>query len=102
MQFCPKCGSILVKKTVRYGCPRCSYTTSDKVDLKVSEKVNGHEEITVIKDKDVDVLPTVDEECPKCGHDKAHFWTSQTRSGDEAETKFFRCKKCRATWREYR
>ena len=102
MQFCPKCGSILVKKTTRYGCPRCSYSTSDKVDLKISEKVKGHEEITVIKDKDVDVLPTVDEECPKCGHDKAHFWTSQTRSGDEAETKFFRCKKCRATWREYR
>lgn len=102
MQFCPKCGSILVKKRVNFGCPRCNYTTSDKIDLKTSEKVDEHQEISVVKDKDVDVLPTVDEECPKCGHGFAHFWTSQTRSGDEAETKFFRCKKCKATWREYR
>ena len=39
---------------------------------------------------------------PKCDHKEAWFWTSQTRAGDEAETKFFKCTKCRHTWREYR
>ncbi len=102
MQFCPKCGSILVQKRKNYGCPRCSYSTTEKIKLQVSEKLGEKQEIRVIKDKDVDTLPTVDATCPKCEHDKAHFWTSQTRSGDEAETKFFRCKKCRNTWREYR
>jgi len=102
MQFCPKCGSILVQKRKNYGCPRCSYSTTEKIKLQISEKLGDKQEIRVIKDKDVDTLPTVDAMCPKCKNDKAHFWTSQTRSGDEAETKFFRCKKCRNTWREYR
>ena len=48
------------------------------------------------------VLPIVGEKCIKCGNDKAFFWTVQTRSGDEAETKFFKCTKCEYTWREYR
>jgi DNA-directed RNA polymerase subunit M len=102
MNFCPKCGSILVQKRKNFGCPRCNYASKDKVDLKVSQKVDEAQKIAVIKDKDVDVLPTVAETCSKCGHDKAHFWASQTRSADESETKFFRCKKCRHTWREYK
>ncbi len=102
MQFCPKCGSILVQKRKNYGCARCNYSSKDKVDLKTSEKFGEKQKIAVIKDKDVDVLPTVDETCKKCGHTGAHFWTLQTRAGDEAETKFFRCKKCLHTWREYK
>jgi len=102
MEFCPRCGSILVQKTKNYGCPRCSYTTKDKVKLEVTEKLGEKQKIAVIKDTDIDVLPTVEQTCKKCGHKYAHFWTSQTRSGDEAETKFFRCKKCRHTWREYK
>jgi len=46
-------------------------------------------------------LPIVNEDCPECGHDKAYFWTKQTRASDEPETKFYRCVKCRKTWREY-
>ena len=38
MEFCPKCGAILVLKTKNYGCPRCSYSTTEKVNLKTSEK----------------------------------------------------------------
>jgi len=102
MQFCPKCGSMLVQKRKNFGCPRCSYATKEKVKLKISEKLADKEKISVVTDKDLDVLPTVEETCSKCGHSDAHFWTSQTRSGDEAETKFFRCKKCKHTWREYK
>lgn len=102
MQFCPKCGSILIQKTKNFGCPKCSYSTKDKVKLEIKEKVNEKQEIGVVKEKDLDVLPIVEEECKKCKCKEAYFWTSQTRSGDEAETKFFRCKKCNNTWREYR
>lgn len=102
MQFCPKCGSILVQKRKNFGCSRCGFTTKEKVVLKVKEKLGEKQKVAVVTDSDVDVLPTVQAECKKCGHNKAHFWTSQTRSGDEAETRFFRCKKCRSTWREYR
>jgi len=90
-----------VQKRKNYGCPRCSYSTSEKVNLKTSEKMESKQGVSVINEKDVDVLPTTVAECKKCGHDEAYFWTSQTRAGDEAETRFFRCTKCRHTWREY-
>ena len=102
MQFCPRCGSILVQKRKNYGCPNCSYSTSEKIKLEVTEKMGEKQRVAVIKDKDIDTLPTVEADCPKCKHKEAHFWTSQTRSGDEAETKFYRCKKCKHTWREYK
>ena len=102
MKFCPKCGAMLVMKTKNFGCPRCKYSTSEKVSLKTREKMDEKHVVAVIKDKDVDTLPSIATECPKCNHDEAHFWTSQTRGSDETETRFFRCKKCRHTWREYR
>lgn len=102
MEFCPKCGAVLVQKKTREGCPRCSYTAKGKGNLCSSEKIEDkNEEVEVIK-KDVQAFPIVSEKCKKCGNDKAYFWTVQTRSGDEAETKFFRCIKCEHTWREYR
>lgn len=102
MQFCPKCGAMLIQKGKSSGCSRCTYRTKGKADLKVKEELKSESAVSVIKDKDVDVLPTVEENCPKCKHKEAHFWTMQTRSGDESETKFYRCKKCKHTWREYR
>ncbi|MGC9309091.1 MAG: transcription factor S [Candidatus Nanoarchaeia archaeon] len=101
MEFCPKCGSILVKKRKNFGCPRCGYVSKEAIKIESKEKIGNKQEVGVVKEKDVDVMPTVQEECPKCGHNEAYFWTAQTRSGDEAETKFYRCKKCKHTWREY-
>ncbi len=102
MQFCPKCGSILIQKKKNYGCRRCNYTTKEKPNLKIKESLGKKQKIAVIKEGEVDVLPIVEETCPNCKKTEAYFWTSQTRSGDEAETKFYRCKKCSHTWREYR
>lgn len=79
----------------------CGYKSTDKDAGKISEKVEKTKALEVVE-KDIEILPLVEEECPKCGHGKARFWTVQTRAGDEAETKFFRCEKCKHTWREYR
>jgi transcription factor S len=102
MKFCPKCGAILVQKTKKFGCPRCNYSTNEKVNLKVKETLGEKQKVAVIKENQIDILPTVAAECKKCGHKEAHFWTSQTRGSDETETRFFRCKKCKQTWREYK
>lgn len=102
MEFCPKCGSVLIQKRKNEGCPRCNYSTKGKIKLTISEKIEEKKEIAVLSNKDTQFLPIVGEKCKKCGHDKAFFWTVQTRSGDEAETKFFKCTKCDFTWREYR
>ena len=101
MEFCPKCGAILILKKKNYGCPRCNYATKEKVNLKTSEKIEEKQGVGVIK-KDFKIHPIVIEKCKKCGNDKCYFWTVQTRAADEAETKFFKCKKCEHTWKEYR
>jgi DNA-directed RNA polymerase subunit M len=101
MEFCPKCGAVLIQKRKNYGCARCEYSTKDKLKIKTSEKIEEKNKIAVVK-KEMNTLPIVVEKCKKCGNDKAYFWTIQTRAGDEAETKFFKCTKCDHTWREYR
>ena len=70
--------------------------------LKTSEKIEEKSEIGVVKKKDTDVFPIVAANCIKCGTKEAYFWTAQTRAGDEAETRFFRCTKCKHTIREYK
>jgi len=104
MEFCPRCGAVLIHKKKRDACPRCSYSAKGKIKLKISEKIEEKKRINVISEKDSEVYPIIELEkpCEECGSNKAYFWTIQTRSSDEAETKFFKCTKCEYTWREYR
>jgi len=106
MLFCPKCSSILIPKQGAKGvlsCSNCSYKSKVSEDLVIKEKVKvpKEKEIVVIE-KRVDSLPKTHEECPKCKHKEAYFWTIQTRAGDEAETRFFECTKCKNRWRAYK
>lgn len=101
MEFCPKCGSILIQKRKNNGCPRCNYSKRGKVVLTASEKLQERKEIPVISEQ-AETKPIIDQLCKKCKNKKAYFWTLQTRSSDEAETKFYKCTKCEYTWREYR
>jgi DNA-directed RNA polymerase subunit M len=105
MEFCPKCGAVLVQKKKNMGCPRCGYSSKGgkgKGKMTTSEKMREHEKIGIVSDKGEEPLPVVAVDCRKCGNERAYFWTVQTRSGDEAETKFFKCTKCGNTTREYR
>jgi DNA-directed RNA polymerase subunit M len=115
MEFCPECGSILrPKKTetsngvsILLACSKCAYVK--KVAVKNAgadaDKVITHsqqEAVTVIpKDQEVNTMPTLKMECPKCGNRLCYVWQVQTRGGDEASTQFFRCTKCNHTFREY-
>ena len=101
MEFCPKCGAVLIQKAKNAGCPRCNYSAKEKLKIRVSEKFEEKKDIAVVKN-DFDTHPIVDEKCKKCGNNKSYFWTMQTRAGDEAETKFFKCVKCKHTWKNYR
>lgn len=112
MEFCPECGSRLVPKktetSVAIVCSKCSYIKPAKetpAEAKVSSKVIKHDlqqQLTVIgKEDQVNTLPTMRMECPKCGNMLVYVWQVQTRGGDEASTQFFRCTKCNHTFREY-
>lgn len=111
MEFCKECGTML-KPEKRKGkmvlvCPKCGEKRKNvKKGQEIVTKTNKDKEkakMVVIENPDeLNTMPTKKMECPKCKENrKVQYWTVQTRSGDEAATRFFRCTKCKATWREY-
>jgi len=102
--FCPKCGSILRPKqkgNKRIMACSCGYEERKaKLILKETKKEED-KKVEVIEKEEEKHLPLADAFCPKCSHDRARYWLVQTRAGDEAETKFYKCEKCKHIWREY-
>src|SRR5919107_2149996 len=97
----------------------------DRVDINTEERENVKEieqyqqyqesqqnqlpwsDSSDIRIVDSDQLPdphpiTDTEVCSKCGTNQARWWIVQTDSADEPSTQFFRCTKCRHTWRTTR
>lgn len=101
MNFCDKCGRMIIITDGKAACAGCGYKPKKRPSLKTSEKVDEKESVAVIK-KEENVNPIVEMKCPKCKNKKSYFWTMQTRSSDEAETKFYKCVKCEHSWRVYR
>ena len=110
MRFCPKCGTRMMPDKESSGellvCPRCGYKAKLEGTILVPVaklQKSPRDKITVIREEEgrLRTLPTVQIECPRCGHNQAYFWQVQTRSSDESATQFFRCTRCGYTWREY-
>jgi len=38
MEFCPKCGAVLVEKKKELGCPRCNYNSKTKSKISFIRK----------------------------------------------------------------
>lgn len=103
MEFCPNCGGMMLPNEGKISCKRCGYEkglSGAEDSYKEKQKVKSEENI-IIKGEEVNTLPTTIVKCPKCGHTKAAWWLQQTRSADEAETRFLQCLNCKHTWREY-
>jgi len=105
MQFCPKCGSIMIpkkegKKTI-VACSRCNFKSNDVQELKLKESVKEKKPDVGVVESDVETLPITEAECGKCGNNKAYYWEVQTRAADEPATKFLKCTKCKHIWRDY-
>lgn len=84
-----------MKKQKYFGCSRCDYTTKEEISMEIKEENKEKLNVAVIdKDKESGVNPITDFDCVKCKSKKAYFWTQQMRSGDEPESKFFKCIKC--------
>ena len=102
--FCPKCGSLMVPKIVKkkkvIACVSCGYIDKSGEKIELKENTEKDDNISVV-DKEIETLPETEVECPKCHNKTAYYWTVQTRAGDEPETKFYKCKKCKHIWRDY-
>jgi len=106
IEFCSKCGSIMVpvkkSKNTYLKCRSCGAEKKVGIrSLKIVESVKKRKDVTILE-KDVTSLPLTEKTCPKCEHPRSHWWLQQTRSADEPPTQFFRCEKCKHTWREYK
>ncbi len=104
MKFCPKCEVKLKKSVSGLQCSKCGYTENQKAKQtkKVVDEQTPNEEFNVFEENEGDEsLPTIKIECEKCGNGEAVWWMLQTRSADEPTTQFYRCIKCRHTWRNY-
>jgi len=102
MEFCPKCGSIILVDDKKAACAKCGYKPKGKVKIQSSKDIEKKELISVIDEKKLNTHPIVGQKCPKCKNPESYFWTMQTRAADESETKFYKCTKCDHTWRVYR
>lgn len=106
IEFCPKCSSIMVPvkkgKSVYLKCRSCgSEKKRDIRNLKIMESVKKKKGV-IILEKDSIPLPLTEKACPHCEHPRTYWWLQQTRSADEPPTQFFRCERCKHTWREYK
>ena len=105
MEFCPKCGAMMLPKEGVLTCNSCGYSEdlSNEEEYAISRKKELEEVEDTVKmlGDDVDIRPTTREICPECGNDEAYYDLKQTRSADEAPTRFFTCTKCKHSWREY-
>ena len=90
-----------IKKKV--SCASCGYSPRGKAEnIILKEKIDLTKgQLIEIQDKKIETLPKVKENCDKCGNKTAYYWTLQTRSSDESETRFFECTKCSHRWRVY-
>jgi DNA-directed RNA polymerase subunit M len=102
MEFCQRCGGVILVQDKKANCVSCGYRLKKAPKIQVAEKIPKKEDIAVINEEAESTYPVIDMDCPKCKHKKAHFWSMQTRSSDESETKFYKCVKCKHTWRIYR
>jgi transcription factor S len=98
MEFCPKCGALLVMKKTKFGCPKCNYIAKGKINMEMKEEVDERVDVAVVN-QESNVNPITDWDCKKCKSKRAYFWIRQMRAGDEAESKFYECVKCGTTTR---
>lgn len=109
MEFCEKCGNLLIaveeKGKLVYTCSKCGHKKRAKkvVSTNINETIRDEDKkILIFDEKDeFEQYPKAKVICPKCGNNKAYWHMQQTRAADEPPTNFYRCTKCKHSWREY-
>ena len=107
MDFCPKC-EIRLKKDNNGSAlvgSKCGYDKKNIVKADQEKLEESNSDFTVMGKDDMNIVKglesTIKIDCEKCHNQEGVWWTFQTRSADEPETKFYRCIKCNHTWRDY-
>ena len=106
MMFCPNDKALMRPVGGVPTCPKCGFAkTGAQESMVVKSKAVEDVKKSVMVDgtQKMDLLPTTEEyKCEKCGNGRAYYYMRQTRSADEATTRFLECTQCGYKWREYR
>lgn len=103
MPFCPECRSLLLPTAGQLKCKKCGYVAKS-VESRTVTIPREEREMLVLDEaarRRLEVMPTMEVDCPQCGNRTAYYRTQQTRKSDEPETTFLRCTKCDHRWRKY-
>ena len=111
MEFCSKCGSLLVTKKIKTGnqrllvlaCSKCGSKTESAPNRLNGKTINHNPKQVVVvidEEKEFNTLPTVKFTCVKCGNQDSYAWQVQTHGSDKSSTQFLRCTTCGYTFRE--
>jgi DNA-directed RNA polymerase subunit M len=88
----------------RLKCKKCGHEVgSGEKGMEGASKMRSlkAEKQRLVVDKNApSILPKIRTMCPKCSHNEAYWMIQQTRSADEAPTRFYTCVKCEHRWRE--
>lgn len=71
---------------------------SDAAGVATITRSKPKAKLMSVGDDDDEVWQTVNETCPKCGHEELSYKTAQLRSVDEGATIFYKCPKCAFTY----
>ena len=99
LDFCPKCKDMLIphlevgKLSVK--CKKCDFSKQVTKDLISKEKIKHAEERGEGVVKDENIFATYDNECEKCGYDKAEIIDIGVLISDEDNLIFLECGKCK-------
>ena len=110
LQFCPECSNLLRKQRIDsrifFVC-KCGYqeeiiNDTNRIERSIQKKKQALERNLLIlsQEDQISVHPKIKKDCPKCDNKEVETWQKQMRSADEPSTHFFRCTKCKNTWRE--
>jgi DNA-directed RNA polymerase subunit M len=86
-------------------CSKCGHKKQQANKKLFYGKVIAHNPkqfVAVIgkEEQELNPMPTIHVECPRCGNNTANVWQVQTRGSDESSTQFLRCIRCGYTYRE--
>ena len=108
MNFCEQCGSRLLtnQQQSRQSCRKCGF------EIEISESHEWNSQLKLLKtanniviidpdEANINVLPSIKVDCPKCSHDRAYSQIIEIGQEDGViDVQLNRCTSCGHSWRE--
>lgn len=98
MNFCEKCGEVLIINDGVYTCPKCGYMEQiPGSSYEVKREQKPIKKIYVEKNKEE--ATTIKINCPKCHNDRATVENVSTGMGVSVMVQKYTCTECKHSWR---